>query len=77
MAIINRPEVAELIKGMTNDELEMCHKANVAIKCSHMDCDACPFNYCDDNPQTPNGYVGCIFADAYTELKIRKKHGEG
>ena len=77
MANINRPDVAEIIKDMPNEELEMIKTANVAFKCHYVDCGICPFNYCDDNSQTPNGYVGCIFADAVTELKIRKQHDEG
>lgn len=77
MTIINRPEVAEIIKDMTNEELEMIRTAQVAFKCEYVHCGICPFNYSDCNLLIPNGYVGCIFADAVTELKIRKLHGEG
>lgn len=77
MAVIDRPEVAALIKDMRNDELELVRKANIAFKCHYIDCGICPFNYCDDRAQMPAGYVGCIFADAGTELSLRKLDNEG
>lgn len=75
MAVIDRPEVAALIKDMDNDELELVRKAHIAFECNYVDCGICPFNYCDDFMQ--NGYIGCIFADADTELRIRKQGNEG
>lgn len=77
MATINSPEVAQVIKDMNSDELEMVRKANIAFKCNYIGCGICPFNYCDDGAQMPAGYVGCIFADAVTELNLRKQDNEG
>lgn len=77
MATINSPEVAQVIKDMNNDELELVREANIAFKCSYIDCGICPFNYCDDRAQMPAGYIGCIFADAGTELSLRKLDNEG
>ena len=77
MAIKDRPEVAELIKDMGNDELELVRKAHIAFECNYIDCGMCPLNYCDDRAQMPAGYTGCIFADAATELNRRKQDNEG
>lgn len=71
MATINSPEVAQVIKDMDNDELELVIKAHIAFECNYIDCGICPFNYCDYYME--NGYVGCIFADAVTELNLRKQ----
>lgn len=75
MAVINRPEVAAIIKDMTNDKLELVGEAYTAFECEGVDCSSCPFNYCDHFIQ--DGYVGCILADAVTELSIREQGGEG
>lgn len=74
MSNANYPELARLIKAADDEVLEMIGEANIAYKCSSFECDTCPFNYCDGISKVfiPRGYCGCIFADAGTELNIRK-----
>lgn len=75
MEVINRPEVAAIIKDMANDKLELVGAAYAAFECDSVDCGSCPFNYCDHFIQ--DGYAGCILADAVTELSIREQGGDG
>lgn len=77
MNIVERPELANVIKSASDELLVMLREANIVFKCSMFSCSECPFNYSENIAATPSGYCGCILVDAGTEQNIRRNHTEG